>query len=561
MSSRDGWTRVAVGVTVTLVVLGSLYPLSAILRIALGAGALPHYLEFITSAADLGVLRNTLVLGLLVGLCGTAIGFLFAFVQTRLAVPFKRTLHVLALIPIISPPFAVATAMIVLYGRNGLISHGLLGVEYDIYGLDGLVIVLSLSFSPLAYLGLRGMLQALDPALEEAAMNLGASRGRIFRTVVLPLLAPGLIGPFLLLFMEAISDLANPLVLGGDYSVLASRAYLAVIGEFDTTSAAVYCVILLFPSIGLFMIQRYWLARKVRATVTGNPSGSVHLITGWTRWPIFGAAALIGAVIVSLYATVLLGAMTRVFGVDNTLTLDHFREVFFGAGREAVLDTAMLATIATPLADLLGVVIAWLVVRQLRYTAPWLDFAGMLGVAIPGTVFGIAYLLAYRTGITIGNVTIFPALVGGTAIAGGALAIVLSYVIRSMPGGQRTAIGALAQVHPSLEEASANLGASSAITFRRVVLPMIRPAVLTGLCYSFARSMTSVSAVVFLVTPGMKIMTSQILDAENTSRYGVAFAYCTALIIIVLLSFGLIRLITGRTAPLNRVATTPSGGS
>lgn len=557
---RDPWIMATLAATVALVVLGSLYPLSAILRIAFSARALPRYLAFITSVADLQILSNTLVLGLLVGVCGTAIGFLFAFVQTRLDVPFKRTLHVLALIPIVSPPFAVATATIVLYGRNGLISYGVFGVEYDIYGLDGLVVVLSMSFFPVAYLGLRGMMQALDPALEEAAMNLGASRGRIFCTVLLPLLAPGLLGPFLLLFMEAISDLANPLVLGGDYTVLASRAYLAVIGEFDTISAAVYCVILLFPSISLFALQRHWLGRKVRTTVTGNPSGTVHPVTGWIRWPILAVAGLVGAVIVSLYVTVVLGAVTRVFGIDNTLTLEHFRDVLFGAGREAIVDTAMLAGIATPLADLLGVVIAWLVVRQLRSIAPWLDFVGMLGVAIPGTVFGIGYLLAYRTDITIGNVSVFPALVGGTAISGGALAIVLSYVIRSMPGGQRTAIGALAQLHPSIEEASTNLGASPAATFRRIILPLIRPALLTGLCYSFARSMTSVSAVVFLVTPEMKIMTSQILDAENTSRYGVAFAYCTVLIVIVLVSFALIRLIIGGAAALNRVATTPSGG-
>jgi len=557
---RDLWVTVAIGVSIAIVALGAVYPLAAILRTAFSADALPRYAEFITSAVDLRVLRNTLVLGLLVGLCGTAIGFLFAFVQTRLDVPFKRTLHVLALVPIVSPPFAVATATIVLYGRNGLITNRLFGLEYDIYGLDGLVFVLSLSFFPVAYLGLLGMMRALDPALEEAAMNLGASRWQVFRTMLLPLLAPGLIGSFLLLFVEGIADLANPLVLGGDYTVLASRAYLAVTGEFDTTSAAVFSVILLLPSVSLFMIQRHWLARKVRTTVTGRPSGSVHLMSGWTRWPIFGLAAFIGVVIITLYSTVLLGGVTRVFGVDYTLTLAHFREVLFGAGREAVTDTVALAAIATPLAGLLGMVIAWLVVRQLRGMAPWLDFIGTLGIAVPGTVFGIGYLLAYSSDIKLGELTVFPKLVGGAAIFGGALVIVLSYVIRSMPGGLRTAVGALGQLHPSIEEASTNLGAGPATTFRRITLPLIRPALLTGLCYSFAKCMTTVSAVVFLVTPETKIITSQILDAANNGRYGVAFAYCTVLIVVVLASFGLIRLILGRSPALSRVATTPSGG-
>jgi iron(III) transport system permease protein len=121
-----------------------------------------------------------------------------------------------------------------------------------------------------------------------------------------------------------------------------------------------------------------------------------------------------------------------------------------------------------------------------------------------------------------------------------------------------TAVGALAQLHPSIEQASADLGASQATTFRRITLPLIRPALLTGLCYSFARCMTTVSTVVFLVTPETKIITSQILNASNNGRYGVAFAYCTVLTVLVLLAFGVIRLLLGSTAALNRVASTTS---
>ncbi|MGH3986503.1 MAG: ABC transporter permease, partial [Pseudonocardiaceae bacterium] len=217
----------------------------------------------------------------------------------------------------------------------------------------------------------------------------------------------------------------------------------------------------------------------------------------------------------------------------------------------------LLGLAVPPSAGLAGMVIAWLVVRHLRTSAPWLDFAATLGIAVPGTVLGIGYVLAYRTDTTIGGVTVLPALVGGTAIFGGALAIVVSYVIRSMPAGQRIAVGSLSQLHPSIEEASMSLGASSVTTFRRVALPLIRPALLTGLCYSFARCMTSVSTVVFLVTPETKIMASQILDAVNYGRYGVAFAYCMVLTVIVLASFGLIRLIIGGSADLSRVAPSP----
>ncbi|AVV45831.1 iron ABC transporter permease [Streptomyces sp. ID05-04B] len=548
-----------VGILITavalLVVIGAAVPLVAVLATAFAPDALPRYAEFFTSWVDLVVLRNTLVLGTLVGVCGTALGFLFAFVQARLDVPGKRILHVVALLPIVSPPFAIATATVVLYGRRGVVSNGVFGLEYDIYGLDGLVFVLSLSLFPVAYLGLLGMLRGLDPALEEAAMNMGASRWRILRTVILPLVAPGLVAPFLLLFVEAIADLANPLVLGGDYTVLAGRAYLAVTGEYDITGASVYCVILLVPSLAMYFGQRRWMNRKVRTTITGRPSGSVHLIGGWARWPFYGLALLAAAVILSLYGTVIAGSMTRVFGVDNTFTLDYLEEVVAGVGVEAVLDTLKFAAIATPVAGIVGLVIAWLVVRHLDRTAWLLDLGGTLGVAVPGTVLGIGFVLAYRPDRWIGPVHALPSLVGGSAVAGGAVAIVLAYIVRSVPAGQRTAVGSLTQLHPYIEQASTDLGASPLQTFRRVTLPLIRPALLTGLSYSFARSMTSVSTIVLLVTPQTKIITSQVLSAAGTGRYGVAFAYCTVLTVLVLAGFAVIRVLVGAGAALQRTAT------
>lgn len=556
---RDLSVLVTIAACTVLVVVGSAYPIGAVLATALSAEALPKYVEFFTSPVKLEILWNTIQLGFWVGALGTALGFLFAFVQARLDVPGKRVLHVMALVPMISPPFAVAIAMIKLYGNRGLVTHGLLGVDWDIYGLSGMVFALTLSLFPVAYLSLLGMMRALDPALEEAAMNMGASRWQIFRTVLLPLLAPGLVAPFLLLFVEAIADLANPLVLGGDYNVLASSIYMEVTAYFDIPNAAVLSLILLLPSLSLFVVQRYWLQRKVRTTVTGKPSGSVHLIRGWVRWPIYAMAVSAALVIASLYGTIILGAVTANFGVVNTLTLQHLEQVLFGPGQEALLDTTLLAAVATPVAGIFGLLIAWLVVRHLRASAGWMDFAATLGIAVPGTVLGIGYLIAYHYDLYVGDLMVFPSLVGNNSLGGAAIAILLVFTIRAVPTGLRTGSAALTQLHPQLEEASTSLGASPLRTFRLVTLPLIRPALLTGLNYSFAHSMTSVSAIILLVTPDTKIITSQIFDAANQGRLGVAYAYSTVLIAIVLASFGLIRLIVGRTATLNRVSEAAGG--
>ncbi|GAB77114.1 putative ABC transporter permease protein [Austwickia chelonae NBRC 105200] len=543
-------------VTVVVALLGLMivHPLVQIFASAFSAEGATVLTGLFTSPVNRGIVLNTLVLGTLVGALGTGIGFLLAYVQTRVDVPGKRALHLLALMPIVSPPFAVATAVITLFGRRGIITHGLFGVEYDLYGLTGLTLVLALSFFPVAYMNFKGLLEALDPSLDEAAANLGASRWRIFWTVTLPMLAPGFASSFLLLFVEAIADLANPLVIGGDYTVLASRAFIAITGEYDVRSGSAYSLALLVPAVLVFLVQRYWVGKKSVVTVTGKPAGRPTTVAGGaSRILLGGAAWAIASLVALIYATVLVGAFVQILGVNNTPTLDNFRYVLSGIGNKSITDTTLLALIATPLAGLLGMVIAWLVVRKLRHGAAWLDFLGMLGLAVPGTVVGIGYAIAFNQPLIAGGRMWLPALSGGAALFGGSIAIVMVYVIRSMPSGQRSGVAALQQIDPAIDEASASLGADSITTFRKVTLPLIRPALLSGLIYAFARSMTTLSPIIFITTPHTQIMTKQILSEVDAGRFGNAFAFCTLLILIV----------TGVMALLNlalRRRSTPSSG-
>ena len=528
-----------------LIGVGLLFPLARILLHVVDGETWPKLTGFFSNSTNRQTLYQTMELGLLVGVVGTLIAFLMAFVQTQLDVPGKKIMHLISLLPIVSPPFAVATAMIVLFGRNGMVSFQLLGITHDIYGLDGLVIVLSLSFFPVIYMNLRGMMERLDPAIVEAATNLGASRVRVFFTITLPLLVPGLASGFLLLFVEAIADLANPLVLGGNYTVLASRAYIAITGEYDLGTGAVLSLMLIVPALSMFLLQRYVGERKSVVTVTGKPAGSAKLLTSGWKWVIYTPAVLICTLIIMIYGAVIFGAFTRVLGVNNDFTMDHVRYVISGLGSKAMTDTLRLALFATPVAGLFGMVLAWLIVRKLKRFRGVLDFVSMLGIAIPGTVLGIAFLLSFRNPVKLFGVTIIPALAGGSTVFSGAAAILLVFIVRSMPAGVRSGVGALKQIHPSIEEASTSLGADESYTFRKVTIPLIRPALIAGLSFSFARSMTTLSPIVFLVTPETKIMTSQILGEVDGGRFGNAFAYCCVMIIIVLSALGMIRLIVG----------------
>ncbi|MDY4263384.1 MAG: iron ABC transporter permease [Schaalia hyovaginalis] len=547
---RDPTTIALVAIVFAVLFLLVLLPLITILSKAFSSDGLSVLTSVFASSTNRTIILNTVILGVVVGLAGTLIGFFLAFIQARVALPGKKILHLIALIPIVSPPFAVATSSITLFGRNGIISTQVLGQQWNIYGLPGLTLVLTLSFFPVAYMNMLGMLRNLDPAMEEAAASLGASQWKVFRSVTLPMLIPGFAASFLLLFVEAIADLANPLVIGGDFTVLASRAYIAINGEYNTAAGSAYSLILLVPALLVFLIQRYWAGRSSAVTVTGKPAGRVRLVRApLARIPLGAATALVALFIVTIYATVIVGAFVNILGVDNTPTLNNFRYVLSGIGNDAMIDTTILALIATPIAGILGMVVAWLVVVRLKASAGVMDFLGMLGLSVPGTVLGIGYLITYNQPIIFAGRQYMPALAGGSAVFGGALAIILVYVARSMPSGQRSGIASLQQIDKSIDEASTSLGASGLQTFARVTMPLIRPAFIAGLTYAFARSMTTLSPIIFITTPRTKIMTSQILSEVDAGRFGNAFAFCTILILIVMAVIGLTNILVRDNAP------------
>ncbi|WP_076463376.1 ABC transporter permease [Actinomyces mediterranea] len=541
---QDPVTVLIVAAVAFVLFLLVLLPLGTILARAFSPDGTHVLTGIMSTTTNRTIIINTVVLGCVVGLIGTLAGFFLAYVQARVDIPGKKLLHLICLIPIVSPPFAVATASITLFGRNGIVSTQLLGQQWNIYGLSGLTLVLSLSFFPVAYMNMLGMLRNLDPAMEEAAASLGASQWTVFRTVTLPMLIPGFAASFLLLFVEAIADLANPLVIGGDFTVLASRAYIAVNGEYNTAAGSAYSLILLVPALLVFLLQRYWASRSSAVTVTGKPTGRVKTVSAnIARIPLGVVTAILAVFIVSIYATVIVGAFVNILGVDNTFTLSNFQYILSGIGNDAMIDTTILALVATPIAGVLGMLVAWLVVVRLRATAGVMDFLGMLGLSVPGTVLGIGYLITYNKPFIIGRLQLLPALAGGSAVFGGALAIILVYIARSMPSGQRSGIASLQQIDKSIDEASTSLGASGLQTFVKVTMPLIRPAFIAGLTYAFARSMTTLSPIVFITTPHTKIMTSQILAEVDAGRFGNAFAFCTILIIIVMTVIGLTNLL------------------
>lgn len=523
----------------TAIVLIALYfvvllPSIRLLGQGLSSQGITAFTKSIVGTGGKNVLVNTVILGCLVGLVGMIAGFVLAMAQTRLRFRGKRIFHWIAMLPLISPPFAIATATVTLFGRRGIITDKLLGLDVDVYGLPGLVIVLALSFTPVSYMNFSGMIRNLDPTLEEAAQSLGASHLTTLRKVILPMLLPGFATAFLLLFVEAAADLANPLALGGDFRVLASEIYFAVAGNGDISYAAGVAVALLIPSLSVFLIQRYWVSKKSVVSVTGKPSGQPKpLESWWIKAPIGILAGAWILLILLMYLTIVAGGFVTILGVKNDFSWEHY-EFIFRLGKGAIVTTTVMTLIAAPFAVLIGTLTAWLVVRQFKRFGAVLDLVGMLGLAVPGTILGLGFAIAYSQPTWLFGVRILPALAAGGAVLGGAVAIVMVYIARGLPASQQSSIAALRQVSTSLEEAAASLGAGPLTVLRKVTAPLIYQSMLTGFTYTVTRSMTVITAVIFIITPQTKVMAGQILDEVDAGRFGNAFAYCTLLIAIVL---------------------------
>jgi iron(III) transport system permease protein len=527
----------AVGGIFGLLLLFIAYPLVRVLTVSLfpdGTFTLKLYREFLGSWFIRQAFVNSVVMGILTAVGGTAAGFLFAFTLTRTNVPGKKFFTLAAILPVISPPFVSALSIILLFGNNGLITRQLLGLQdFAIYGLRGLLLSQVFTFFPVAYLTLRGVLESLGGTLEDAAMNLGATRWKAFRRVTLPLCLPGIASALLVLFIESIADFGNPLILGGSgFPVLSVQVYLQVTGMYDLPGGAALAVVLLIPSVTTFLVQRYWVARRRYVTVTGKPTRAIlRAVSPGMQWVLFAMCAAVSAFVLLFYATIVVGAFSRAWGADHTLTLRNFGYVF-GVGAQAIKDTLIIAVTSSPLAGLLGMAIAFLVSRRRFPGRQAMEFISILNFAVPGTVIGIGYILAFNQR---------PLLLTGTAFI-----LIANFLFRYIPVGIQSGMAGLRQIDPSIEEAATNLGASSQATFRRITLPLLVPAFFSGLVFSFVRAMTAISAAIFLVSADWNLMTVQILSQTEAGRLGAAAAFSVLLILIILLAIGLIRLILGQ---------------
>jgi iron(III) transport system permease protein len=477
-------------------------------------------------------LFNSLILAVTVSITGTFLGYLFALIVTRTSVPkvLKVLISAITLLPLISPPFTSSISLTLALGPNGMLLR-FFGIEnLNIYGFLGTWMSESLTYFPVAFMVISAVLNTMNASLDDAAMSLGASKGKVLKTITLPLSIPAIGNSVLLLFSSSLADFATPLILGGQsFPVLPTQAYLQITGLFDIHGGASISFLLLVPALIVFWLQRMVIGNKSFVTVTGKNGAQSDFVKlpyyiSILMWTV---CSIVIAFILYLYSIILWGSLIQTWGIDNSLTLKNYKYVFT-YGHKAITDTLKIGVVATVLGTLLGVIIGYIVERKNFVSKRILDLTSMLNYALPGTVVGIAYIVAFNSKpfVLTGTMTI----------------LVAAYIFRYYATGIRSVMTSLQQIDPALEEASMSLGASSVKTFTQVTVPLIIPAVLTGMRYLFIHCMTAISATIFLVSVRWTLLTTRILESMTELQFSQACAFSVVLILIVFIADALMNL-------------------
>ena len=532
-------------VLITFLTLFILYPLAILLVdsfVGDGGFSFNVFKRIFQMPTFTHAITNTLKVGFLVGILSTLVGLLFAYVEVyvRMGKFTGGLFKVVSMLPVVSPPFVLSLSMIMLFGKAGIITRFLLKIyDNSVYGFWGIAIVQTLTFFPVCYMMLKGLLKNIDPSLEEAARDMGASRWKVFTSVTFPLLLPGLGNAFLVTFIESIADFANPMIIGGSYDTLATTIYLQITGAYDKAGAAAMAVVLLCITLTMFAVQKYYLERKTAATLTGKASRGRMLITDRSvRVPLTVLCSLVALFVIMMYICVPIGACFPTWGYKFfPLTGKWFKLVFTRYhGFQAFRDSFILSLISAPITALLSMIISYLVVKRNFKSKGFIEAVSMLAMAVPGTVLGVGYIRGFSGGLFHTGFM--------QGLYGTGLILIIVFVVRSLPTGTRSGISALRQIDKSIEESAYDMGADSFRVFMTVTLPLIKDSFLSGLVTAFVRSITAISAIILLVTPQFLLITVQINEFAEKGSYSLACAFATILIVITYGSVLLMNLVT-----------------
>lgn len=512
-------------------------PVFAVLLRSFGVGTetltFDYYTTFFQRAYYWEALGNSILSAVITTIIVLFLSINVALYATRMKGFFAKSYRGIALLPLVAPPFIFSLALIILLGRNGVVTEyitNIFGIEFSIYGFWGVVLAQIIGYFPIGYMLVESTFQSMNADLEYAAQDLGANQWKTITGITLPLAKSGIIKAGLLVFVMALADFSNPLIIGGGESFLASEAYLLIVGQQNMEMAAVLGVFLIIPSLIVFIFQTYFLKDTNTGAISGDSSSFKIPLTKSVKFVVQTISTLFSVFILLMFIMVVLGAFVKIIGINNTFTLEHFNNK---TGWDSLYTSIIVSLISAVLAAAIGILQGFLFARKPIPGKKFLEFLTLFGLAVPGTVMGIGYVLVFNGP---------PFFLTGTV-----LILVLNMTFRKIGVGLEAAISKMHQIDTSMEEASQDLGAGPYKTFWKVVVPLMGPPFIAGFIYTFMTAMVSISSVVFLISPDTNLVAIYILNLAEQAKVGLASAMSFIMIVIVLACLGLLKFVEKKT--------------
>ena len=516
-----------------------IYPVANILKESMldksGSFSLAAFKKFWSRKYYTSAIWNSLAVSSVSTIFSCILGFLFAYFVTTVKIRGMNLVNTLLMVSFVSPPFIGAYSWIVLAGRNGVLTSLLNNLFHTrlngIYGFWGIVLVFSVKMVPLVYLYVKGALKNMDNSLLEAAENMGGRRWGIVLKIMMPLVMPTLLASMLLVFMRCFADFGTPMLIGEGYRTLPVLVYNTFVSDVgkDVSFAAAISVIMIVFTAAIFLIQRY-VTSKMTVEMSALHPVSPRKESGAKNVLVHAYVYFLTFMAILPLLVIFYNSFQKTNGIMfvDGFSLDSYRKAFDRMGT-AIVNTFTYSTIAIIIILILGVTIGYLTIRRKNALTGMLDTVVMFPYIVPGSVMGIALLVAFNKR---------PLLLTGTAVI-----MLLAYILRRLPYTVRSSAAILKQINPSIDEASLSLGATSFTTLRSITLPMMAPGVISGALMSWITVVTELSSTIFLNVTATQTLTIAIYTEVVRTNFGTASALsmilCASTTVVLMIFFKL----------------------
>ncbi|WP_100065374.1 ABC transporter permease [Miniphocaeibacter massiliensis] len=504
-----------------IVVLFILYPFIAVFKESLfedGIFNISKFFDFLITEKKL--ISNSLLMAFLTAILTTSVTIAISIYWLITSSKFKKLINYVLFLTLVSPPFITSLSYINLFGKRGFITYELLGLRLNPYGLNGIVFMQSVGFISLNALILIGILKNIDSSTINSARSLGAKTNNIIVDIILPYLKSGIIVVFMLTFIRSLSDFSTPAIIGGSYNVLATEAYLSIISMGDINRSALVNLVLFLIAIIIFLIFRNNFKQiSMKSEVNNNLKIDIN-----KQGLIFNAFKILSffflIMLIIQYSSIFLSAFTKSRGGNLYFTFENVlnSKQYFSSTYTRSIVYSLIAGIVSSFLGLF--IVYYLQIRKIKFFK-FIDFIATLPYIVPGTFFGIGYILAFNKA---------PLKLTGTVYI-----VVLNLIFKLLPFATKTNMTSISQINRELINSTKDLGAYSLYDFKDVVYPLSKESLFLTFVNGFTSSMTTIGSIIFLIYPSQKVITLVLFDVVQSGKYGVASVLSCLIIITCLI--------------------------